>query len=150
MNKTAQAFRSLFEKTRKRLEYFVHGAIISFTESVTRRMGELKISKTELSAKLKCKPPYITKALGGGTNFTIESMVKIALALDSEVEINLIPKECAEKLEDVLQSITQIKPIKPKRFDWSIARGSLIKLPSQRSGTTRPLLDDESIISITA
>jgi transcriptional regulator with XRE-family HTH domain len=128
MNKTAQSFRKLFEKSRKRLEYFVHGAIISFTEAVTGRMTDIKISKSELAEKLKCKPSYITKALGGGTNFTIESMVKIALALDSEIEIVLTPKGCAEKLEDVLHNVTKIKLPKQDKFDWSVSRGDFIPL----------------------
>jgi transcriptional regulator with XRE-family HTH domain len=149
MNKTAQSVRKLFEKSRKRLEYFVQGAIISFTEAVTTRMTDLKISKSELAGKLKCKPSYVTKALGGGTNFTLESMVKIALALDSEVEIVLTPKDCAEKLEDVLQSVTQIKPVKQEKFDWSISRGNLIQLPTITSGTSR-FYSDERIITIAA
>ena len=149
MNKTAQSFKKLFEKSRKRLEYFVHGAVISFTESVIKRMAELKMSKTGLAEKLKCKPPYITKALGGGTNFTLESMVKIALALDSEIEIALIPKGCSEKLEDVLQSVTQMKRVKREPFDWSISRGNLIQLPTITS-TTRKFCSDERIITIAA
>jgi transcriptional regulator with XRE-family HTH domain len=149
MNKTAQSIRKFFEKSRKRLEYFVQGAMISFTEAVTTRMTELKISKSELAGKLKCKPSYITKALGGGTNFTLESMVKIALALDSEVEIALIPKGCSEKLEDVLQSVTQIKPVKREKFDWSISRGNLIPLPTITSATRR-FYSDERIITIAA
>lgn len=128
MNKTAQSFKKLFEKSRKRLEYFVHGAVISFTEAVIKRMAELKISKSGLAEKLKCKPPYITKALGGGTNFTLESMVKIALALDAELEIGLTPKGCSEKLEDVLQNVTKIKPLKQEKFDWSVSRGHFTQL----------------------
>lgn len=130
MNKTAQSFKKLFERSRKRLEYFVHGAVISFTEAVIKRMAELKISKSGLAEKLKCKPPYITKALAGGTNFTLESMVKIALALDAELEIDLKTKGCSEKLEDVLQNVTKIKPIKPEKFDWSVSRGNFTQLRS--------------------
>ena len=146
MNKTASAFNQIFAKARKRLEYFVQGAMISFTESVVTRMEELNISKTELAGKLKCKPSYISKALGGGTNFTLESMVKIGLALDAELEVKLTPKGCSEKLEDVLHNVTRIKPLKQATFDWAVSRGNMIQLPP----ATKRYCTDDSAFTITA
>jgi transcriptional regulator with XRE-family HTH domain len=119
MNKTARAFAKLFEKSCKRLEYFVQGAIIEFTESVFSRMEELKVSKAELADRLKCKPSYITKALSGGTNFTLESMVKISLALDCELTpIRLTPKTSPEKLSDIM------KRERKSTFGWRLQQST--------------------------
>jgi len=109
MTETAQRFARLFEKARKRIEYFVQGAIVQFTESVVLRMGELKVNRADLADRLKCKPSYITKVLRGGTNFTLESMVKIALVLDSELSVGLIPKVSVEKWGDIIQSRENVR-----------------------------------------
>ena len=95
MSNNAERFRKLFEEGRKRLSYFVQGAILEFTESMVARMEELEVSKSQLAERLGCKPSYITKVLQGGTNFTLESMVKIALALDSEITMSLRQKHTA-------------------------------------------------------
>jgi ribosome-binding protein aMBF1 (putative translation factor) len=91
MNKTAKSFSKLFKKSRKRLEYFVEGAILEFTEAVVVRMEQTGISESELASKLKRKPVYVKNVLRG-RNFSLESMVKIGLALDSELSIKLVPK----------------------------------------------------------
>jgi transcriptional regulator with XRE-family HTH domain len=105
MNKTAQAFKELFATARKRFAYFLEGAIIGFTEDVVTRMKELKVSKSDLAKKLDCNPAYVTKVLRGSTNFTLSSMVKIGLALDSELEVRLRPKTVKEDWSGILQSI---------------------------------------------
>src|SRR5689334_3638729 len=84
MNKTTSRFKEWFAKGRKSIQYYIQAAIIDFTELIFVRMTDLSISKSDLADKLKCNPSYITKMLRGSTNFTLESMVKIGLALDSE------------------------------------------------------------------
>ena len=96
MSDTVKRFSKLFEGARKRIEYFIEGAIIEFTESLVSRMEELKVSKSDLAGRLKCKPSYITKVLRGGTNFTLESMVKLATVLECELRIKLVPKLAEE------------------------------------------------------
>ena len=150
MSKISQAFGRLFEKNRKRLEYFVYGAIIEFTEAIAERMSQLKMSNSELAKKLRVKPSYVTKVLKGGTNFTLQSMVKIGLALDSELQIRLVPKKCAEEWEDVFQGIshgtTGLVPMRGKsfdckNFDWYVSRETLIRVPEP----TKDFPSDEAI-----
>jgi transcriptional regulator with XRE-family HTH domain len=132
MNKTTQAFKKLFEEGRKRLSYFVQGAIIEFTEAVVTRMEELGVSKSNLAEKLKCKPSYVTKFLRGGTNFTLESMVKIALALDSEISIRLRPKLSAERWQEVHPMKMEIPVAQPRGstplLDWGRKNMTEVKL----------------------
>lgn len=103
MNKTRRVFEEFFARAAKQLSYFVEKPILEFTESMTSRMAELKITNSELAEKLGCKPSYVTKVLRGSTNFTLESMVKIGLALDCELApVRLVPKISADKLCDIL------------------------------------------------
>lgn len=142
-----QGFKELFAKARKRFSYYLEGAKLSFTEAVVSRMSELSVSKSHLAKKIGCKPSYVTKVLRGSTNFTLESMVKIALALDSEIEIALVPKGGSEKSEDVLKTVTKANPAKEK-FDWSVTRGGFTLL---QPTTRRFNLDEpEAAITVTA
>ncbi|MGL4398710.1 MAG: helix-turn-helix domain-containing protein, partial [Luteolibacter sp.] len=47
--------------------------------------------RTALADKIGSSPAYITKILRGETNFTLDSMVKIATALGCELTIGLRP-----------------------------------------------------------
>jgi transcriptional regulator with XRE-family HTH domain len=126
MNKTAQAFKELFASARKRFAYFLEGAIIGFTEDVVARMDELKMSKSDLAKKLNCNPAYVTKVLRGSTNFTLASMVKIGLALDSELEVRLRPKTVKEDWGAILQTM-QTRQIMTSSLlaQWPNNRGGL-------------------------
>jgi plasmid maintenance system antidote protein VapI len=155
MSETAKRFAKLFERTRKRIEYFVQGAIIEFTESVVMRMRELGVSKSDLATRLKCKPSYITKVLRGGTNFTLDSMVRIALVLDSELSIKLVPKLSHEKWSDVFQSenVFQSKLLKAERVllsKWTATRESTFQFKTSSSQLPTEKVSDEFIFSIAA
>jgi hypothetical protein len=89
-------FQALFRRARASLAYAVEGAIISFTEQVVSRMKGLSINRSALADRLQSSPAYVTKFLGGKTNFTLESMVKVAESLDSEIKIELVPKSSPE------------------------------------------------------
>ena len=152
MSDTAKRFATIFEKARKRIEYFVEGAIIEFTESVVQRMEGLEISKTDLSERLRCKPSYITKVLQGGTNFTLESMVKIAVALDCELAVRLIPKSCETKWSEVFTGNIEnrVPNIKSRRLEFPAApRGQdfIVQSITSHSVTTK---EDEFIFCIAA
>jgi len=138
MNATANAFRKLLDRTRRRLGYFVEGAIVEFTESVVARMGELNLSNSKLASRLKCKPPYITKVLRGDTNFTLESMVKIALALDSILTIKLTPR---------VSSVRWRLPHGPQRQNFPSESGFVSRYPA---GTTKHKAIQSDEISIAA
>jgi transcriptional regulator with XRE-family HTH domain len=49
------------------------------------------ITRTALAEKLGTSRAYITKILRGDTNFTLESMARVAQALDCEINFELRP-----------------------------------------------------------
>ncbi|MEI9865184.1 MAG: helix-turn-helix transcriptional regulator [Limisphaerales bacterium] len=124
MNQTANKFKALFEKARQHFDYFLEGAILGFTEDVVARMGDLKITKSELAKKLNCNPAYVTKVLRGSTNFTLSSMVKIGIALDSELEVRLRPKTVKEDWSGILQTMKTRQTMCPNLLlQWPNNRG---------------------------
>jgi transcriptional regulator with XRE-family HTH domain len=109
-------FRKLFESARKALPYVVEGAIISFTEQVVARMRILGIKRTDLASNLGATPAYVTKLLRGGTNFTLESMIKVSESLDSELKIELVPKVSDQ---DWIELIDKTYPAqRPETIAW--------------------------------
>jgi plasmid maintenance system antidote protein VapI len=113
--KNTSTFHSLFTRARESLAYAVEGAIISFTEQVVSRMKGLNINRSGLAGKLDSSPAYVTKFLGGETNFTLESMVKVAGALDSEIKIELVPKSSPEAWINLLK---QASPNPAQHTAW--------------------------------
>ncbi|MBA4386487.1 MAG: hypothetical protein C0404_00820 [Verrucomicrobia bacterium] len=51
-----------------------------------------KITRSELARRLNVSPAYITKVLRGHANLSLESLAKLAFALDLKWECILIPK----------------------------------------------------------
>jgi len=86
------AFADLFKKARKDPRWKVKGAILDFTETMAEQMDTMRINKSELARRIGSSPAYVTKILRGNSNFTLESMVKIAAALNGELRITIEPK----------------------------------------------------------
>jgi transcriptional regulator with XRE-family HTH domain len=70
--------------------------IAGFTVQVVDRMGALNLNRKHVAVRLGTSPAYITKMLRGNTNFTLETMVKIANSLDSDLRVELVPKSGAK------------------------------------------------------
>ncbi len=89
---TATTFREMFREAEKTLEYNLEGSILDFTEDLCRLMEEKDVSRAELARRISTSPAYVTKILRGSSNFTLSSMVRIAMALESEVRLHLAPR----------------------------------------------------------
>jgi transcriptional regulator with XRE-family HTH domain len=91
MKSATYDFDKLFDDLENDPEYMAECAIIEFTEEVCRRMDALGVSRAELARRLGTSQAYITKLLQGNANFTLKTMVKIAMALESEYRSHLQP-----------------------------------------------------------
>lgn len=85
-------FKRRLEKAKQNLHFSVQRVILDFTEQVIRRMQILGINKAGLAERLDTSPAYVTKMLKCETNFTIESMTKLANVLEAGLEIRLCAK----------------------------------------------------------
>jgi predicted transcriptional regulator len=82
--KLAKAIRS----AQGDVDYWRDIAITDFTRELHQRKNALRISQGELARRMGTSRPYITKMLEG-SNFTLQTMVKLAMALDAVVRIRL-------------------------------------------------------------
>lgn len=89
MKTNRKSFAQIFAEAKKNLTYHVEVTILEFTEEVCRTMEAQSVTKAELAKRLNCQPAFVTKLLSGQNNFTLETMVKVALALESEIKVHL-------------------------------------------------------------
>jgi transcriptional regulator with XRE-family HTH domain len=85
------ALKTKAEAARQTHAYQAEGTSIRFTEELLARMKSSGITRSALAEKIGTSPAYITKILRGDTNFTLDSMVRIAQALGCEIDFKLRP-----------------------------------------------------------
>jgi len=88
---TFGSFEELFKLAEDRPSYWEELGKLEFTEEMLARMKERGISKGQLAVRLQAKPAFITRLVSGHNNFTIETMVRVARALDCEFRCHLQP-----------------------------------------------------------
>jgi len=89
--KTQFDFNELFEGGEKSLAYKTESAVLEFTEELMARMKSQGVSRADLARKIECSPAYVTKILRGSTNFTLETMVKIADVFGCKLRTHMQP-----------------------------------------------------------
>lgn len=97
------SFAELFREARKRDEYWVEDATVSFTSQLYSIMRRKGISATALAEKLGITQPYITRVLKGRDNLTIATMVKLARAVGVRLQISLLDEADATLDEGVVR-----------------------------------------------
>jgi transcriptional regulator with XRE-family HTH domain len=105
-----ELYGKLFREAETHTDYWMGIPVIEFTEDLSRIMKEKKVSRAELARRIGSSRAYITKLLGGGANFTLLTMVKLAMALDGAVHIHISDKRAISKWRDKLPRKAAKKP----------------------------------------
>lgn len=84
-----KSFKERMEALRQTHAYCVEQAKLEFVSGITRLMKHKGINNSTLAVKLNTSSAYVTKALRGDTNFTIDSMVKITRTLGGRIHIHV-------------------------------------------------------------
>ena len=98
------SFEELFQRAEENPGYWVELGKLEFTEEMQARLKELGINKREFAARLGAKPAFVTRLLSGHNNFTIETMVRVARALESEFRCYLQPSGTKARWIDILEN----------------------------------------------
>jgi transcriptional regulator with XRE-family HTH domain len=88
----AERFAKLGENLKKDGRLQIDEAKLQLSEQIFQTMENKGISESELSRRLDVSRAYINKVLQGDTNFTIETLVKIGIALDCEFKFSFVEK----------------------------------------------------------
>lgn len=86
------SFTKGLERAKTRLAYYEEGLCVEAAARIIDAMENRGVTRSELARRLKVSPAYVTKILRGHANLSLESLVKLAFALDLKWECILIPK----------------------------------------------------------
>lgn len=92
-------------------------------ELILGRMKALGLNRSQLAAKMEVSPARITTMMDGTNNFTIETLMRAADAVDAELEMKVVPKD-----HKVLTTV-KVQPPSPK---LSATNEALAKMPLKR------------------
>lgn len=95
--KQKMSLREFIAKARESDAYWVERAKNGFALALERWRRAKGLSNTELAGKIGTTPAYITKVFRGDTNFTIETMVKLARACGGELNIQIEEPRAAQR-----------------------------------------------------
>src|SRR4051812_27215176 len=85
---SADSYSAMLAEARQSVDYWQDVAQTDFAREMHRRMKDGGVSPTELARRMGTSKAYVSQLLDGG-NFTLLTMVKIAMALGSVVRIHL-------------------------------------------------------------
>jgi len=89
----AERFAKLGENLKKDGRLQVDEAKLELSEQIFQAMENKGVSEAELSRRLGVSRAYVNKVLQGDTNFTIETLVKIGIALNCEFKFEFVEKD---------------------------------------------------------
>jgi transcriptional regulator with XRE-family HTH domain len=85
---SADSYSAMLAEARQSVNYWQDIAQTDFAREVHHRMKDMGVGPAELARRMGTSKAYVSQLLDGG-NFTLLTMVKIAMALGSVVRIHL-------------------------------------------------------------
>ncbi len=70
---------------------------LAFADDLVRLLEARGLKRTELAEKLGTNRGYVTRVLNTEYNLSVETMAKIALALDARISLRMLPREEVER-----------------------------------------------------
>lgn len=112
-------FNELFDSAKESPAYKLELAVLDITEEIVARMECMGVTRADLARRLKCEPAYVTKILRGSTNFTLETLVKIADVLGCRMRTHLQPEGTRTHWFDVQDNVQRRTPAFQTRADMT-------------------------------
>lgn len=128
------SFKEMFSDVKKDDSYWSEKAKLDFAIELNNLLEKRRVSRADLARFLGNSPAYITKILRGENNFTIDTMTRIARALDGDLALHITPKE--ENVQAWIRILDggQRRKRKTSKRSWGRAIGE----ESQSKTNTRP------------
>lgn len=137
-----ERIKKLFDEIESSELYAVVSAKSDISVMIYARMQECGVSCAELARRLGKSRAYISKMLGGGTNMTIETLVRIARVLDCDFSA-FVPRS-KDDMRRAIATIDRCKQqksgeIAPQDFPHYAGRPVLRMLPDTRFKTQQKI-----------
>lgn len=86
-------YRQLLKQAVQSVDYWSHIAMRAFVRDLGQRMDELGMKRADLARKIDASTAYVTKVMRGDVNFTLETMTKLAMAVDGKLDVRIVAKD---------------------------------------------------------
>jgi transcriptional regulator with XRE-family HTH domain len=83
-------YARLFERAVQSVDYWTQVSIRDFITDLSARMEQRGINRAKLASEINVSPAYVTKALRGNANFTLETMNKFAMVVGGRVKVSIV------------------------------------------------------------
>ncbi|WP_426113511.1 helix-turn-helix domain-containing protein [Pseudomonas sp. DSP3-2-2] len=126
-----KSFKERIAELRKTKSFCQEQAKLEFVGGITRLMNVRGINNAALAERMDTSPAYITKALRGDANFTIDSMVKITHALGGRIHIHVADSEASVRWLEHFNCLThdqQPPAIASKPREWIDVSNFLVEM----------------------
>ncbi len=100
LERTIERYRKFVERAHASPFYWHEVAVDEFIMDLHRLMEEQHVSRAELARRIGTSRAYITKLLGGDANFTLMTMVKLAMALGGAVHVHISDQQSYTTWQD--------------------------------------------------
>jgi len=97
-----ERYRQFLERVESSPGYWHEVAVAELTQDLCRLMEEKQVSRAELARRMGTSRAYITKLLGGNANFTLATMVKLAMAFDGALHVHIADQRAVTRWQDEL------------------------------------------------
>ncbi|WP_335944481.1 XRE family transcriptional regulator [Pseudomonas sp. G166] len=111
-----KSFKERISELKRTKSYCQEQAKLEFVGGITRLMRLKGVNNAALADRLDSSAAYVTKALRGDANFTIETMVKVAHAMGGRIHIHVADAEASVRwLEHINCANVDHQPAPPAR-----------------------------------
>jgi transcriptional regulator with XRE-family HTH domain len=92
-----ERYREWAQKIEKDPLFIAELMKLEFADDLVRLLEARGLKRTELAERLGTNRGYITRILNTEYNLSVETMAKIALALDARISVRMLPREEVER-----------------------------------------------------
>ncbi len=131
LEQNVEKYRKFFERAEASPLYWHEAAVHEFIFDLQRLMEEKKVSRAELARRIGTSRAYITKLLGGDANFTLMTMVKLAMALDGAVHVHIADQRAHVRWQEEV-------PGEPAASEEPAVGKTKVKARRRKSGIQQP------------
>ena len=90
-----KSFKERIRELKSTQSYCQEQAKLEFVGGITRLMQSKGVHNAALAERLESSAAYVTKALRGDANFTIDTMVKIAYSMGGRIHIHVADSDAS-------------------------------------------------------
>ena len=97
MPKPASWFAEMTEGYEGDPEFLLQDAKLAFAEQLEELLERRHMSRADLARRLGTSRAYVTRVLRAEFNLTLETMIRIGLALDARVSLGMVAKDAPHR-----------------------------------------------------